>query len=118
MKAWVARRTNALRRILSLWVLLALFLCTGIGLVAVNAVLMLGLIRSHISETGPAARGAYEDGGAEALRLVLRGAEIGPGMRVHLVDSTGVDLVTGKYLPALASAGNLTRSPLHRPTPK
>ena len=100
MKAWVARRTNALRRIFSLWVLLALFLCTGIGLVAVNAVLMFGLIRGHISEICSAARGAYEDGGAESLRLVLRGAEIGPGMRVHLVDSTGVDLATGQYLPA------------------
>ena len=65
MKAWVARRTNALRRIFSLWVLLALFLCTGIGLVAVNAVLMFGLIRGHISEICSAARGAYEDGGAE-----------------------------------------------------
>ena len=105
MKAWVARRTNALRRIFSLWVLLALFLCTGIGLVAVNAVLMFGLIRSHISEICSAARGAYENGGAESLRLVLRGAEIGPGMRVHLVDSTGVDLATGQYLPVRTSGG-------------
>ena len=105
MKAWVARRTNALRRIFSLWVLLALFLCTGIGLVAVNAVLMFGLIRGHISEICSAARGAYEDGGAESLRLVLRGAEIGPGMRVHLVDSTGVDLATGQYLPVRTSGG-------------
>lgn len=105
MKAWVARRTNALRRIFSLWVLLALFLCTGIGLVAVNAVLMFGLIRSHISEVCSAARGAYEDGGVESLRLVLRGAEIGPGMRVHLLDSAGVDLVTGQDLPARTSGG-------------
>jgi two-component system sensor histidine kinase CpxA len=103
MKAWIAHRTNTLRRIFSLWVLLALFLCASIGLVAVNAVLMFGLIRSHISEVCSAARGAYEQGGPEPLRLVLRGAEIGPGIRVHLLDSTGVDLVTGQHLSALIS---------------
>jgi two-component system sensor histidine kinase CpxA len=100
MKAWIAHRTDALRRIFSLWVLLALFLCASIGLVAVNAVLMFGLIRGHLSEVCSAAREAYEQGGPEPLSLVLRGAEIGPGVRVHLLDSTGLDLVTGQQLSA------------------
>ena len=103
MKAWIAHRTDALHRIFSLWVLLALFLCASIGLVAVNAVLMFGLIRGHMSEVCSAARGSYEQGGPESLRLVLRGAEIGPGIRVHLLDSTGVDLVTGQHLSAPVS---------------
>jgi two-component system sensor histidine kinase CpxA len=111
MKAWIAHRTDALRRIFSLWVLLALFLCASIGLVAVNAVLMFGLIRGHLSEVCSTARGAYEQGGPESLRQFLRGAEIAPGVRVHLLDSNGMDLATGQSLPPPISGAQRGRRP-------
>ena len=103
MKARIARWTGSLRRAFNLWLLLALFLGTGTGLVVVNMILMFSAIRGHFSEVCDAARGAYEHGGPESLRSVLLGAEAGPGVRVHLLDSAGRDLTTGQYRSALIS---------------
>jgi len=103
MKTRIARWTGSLRRAFNLWLLLALFLCTGTGLVVVNMILMFSAIRGHFSEVCDAARGAYEHGGPESLRSVLQGAEVGPGVRVHLLDSAGRDLTTGQYRSALIS---------------
>jgi two-component system sensor histidine kinase CpxA len=111
MKAWSPRSRSAPCRIFSLWVLLALFVCAGICLVAVDAVMMFGLIRGHLSEVCSTARGAYEEGGPESLRQFLRGAEIGLGVRVHLLDSDGRDLVTGQPPPPLISGAQRGRLP-------
>jgi two-component system sensor histidine kinase CpxA len=103
MKTRIAGWTSSLRRAFNLWLLLALFLGTGTGLVVVNMILMFSAIRGHFSEVCDAARGAYEHGGPESLRSVLQGAEVGPGVRVHLLDAAGRDLTTGQYRSALIS---------------
>jgi hypothetical protein len=103
MKARIARWTGRLRRAFNLPLLLALFLGMGTGLVVVNMILMFSAIRGHFSEVCDAARGAYEHGGPESLRSVLQGAEVGPGVRVHLLDAAGRDLTTGQYRSALIS---------------
>jgi two-component system sensor histidine kinase CpxA len=99
----IAGWTRSLRRAFNLWLLLALFLGTGTGLVVVNMILMFSAIRGHFSAVCDAARAAYEHGGPESLRSVLLGAEAGPGVRVHLLDSAGRDLTTGQYRSALIS---------------
>ena len=101
MKAAIVRGGNRLRRSFNLWVVLILFFVTGTGLVAVNAVLMFGMARGSVGELCGVAVQAYRESGADALRLVLRGASVGPGIGVHILDSNGYDLLTGlSYTPA------------------
>jgi two-component system sensor histidine kinase CpxA len=85
-----------IRRAPSLWLLLVLFLCCGTGLVAVNSILMFGRFRGHLTEVCAAAYDAYERGGPDSLRSVLEGSSLGPGLRIHLLDSAGRDLATGQ----------------------
>ncbi len=103
MAGWI----SALRRGFSLWLLLGAFFCTGAGLVAINAVLMFEFGRAHLNELCAAARNAFEHGGAESLRLVLQGASTGPGVRVHLLDSSGQDLSTSQPRTGLTGTSKM-----------
>ncbi len=85
------------RRIFNLWLLLGGLFLAGVTLVAINAVLMVRLVRADFGDLCATARDAFEDGGPEALKLVLRGVSAGPKIRVHLLDGDGRDLATGEY---------------------
>jgi signal transduction histidine kinase len=78
-----------------MWLLLGLFLCSGMALVAVNTVLTFSLFRGRLAEICEAARSTYEHGGPESSRLLLQGLALGPGGRVRLLNGAGEDVISG-----------------------
>lgn len=86
---------------INLWLLLAFFLLVGASLTAWNQVTMLSFARANLSTLCDATRDAYRTGGAQQMSSVGPGDRTMP--RIHLVDSTGKDLVDGTDRRALLS---------------
>src|SRR5258708_5956363 len=85
-----------MNRLLNLWFLLAFFLCAGACLLVVDGLLISHLLNGRLSDICTAAHSAYERGGSQQLLALLRGVEVGRGMRPHLLDNAGRDLVSGQ----------------------
>jgi signal transduction histidine kinase len=112
----IGRWVGSARSAISLWFLLALFLCSGVCLVTMQTLMMFDMFHGHLAGVCGTAVAAYEQGGAAELSLFLHGAELGPGMRLHVVDRAGRDLVSGKPRVEPVSAAELSR-PLHSKEP-
>jgi len=85
------------RRIFNLWLLLGGLFLAGTALVAINTAMIVRFVHADLADICATARDAFEHGGPEALKIMLRGVSAGPKLRVHLLGGNGRDLVTGEY---------------------
>ena len=89
MKQRLRQWTHLLNRGLNLWSVLFAFFILGAALVGVNTVLMFRFAKGNMSELCHVAGEAYDSGGPGSLRIVMRGAAAGHGVRVHLIGAQG-----------------------------
>jgi signal transduction histidine kinase len=100
-----------------LWLVLALFMISGICLLGVNTALLYRHVNSRLNHLCTAAESAFGQGGQEQLQLLLQAVDLGAGIRMHLLSPTGADLVTGQLRTDLLSKARAYPPLLPRSTP-